>query len=94
MNKGDVQNVNFQTPREQGKEHVIEIWDRDVILSDDLLFTYKVPVDGEFVNGMIVAANPAEASSYLIYLTATLDRSAHAILKENHSAQINRALPT
>ena len=94
MNKGDSRDVNVRRTRDPQKEHVIEIWEHDVILSDDLLFTYKIPIDAEFVNGLIVATSEAEASSYLIFLTATSTRSSHEILIARHSAEIERGLPT
>jgi hypothetical protein len=90
MNKGDVVTVGYQTSRAGGTAYMLELFDHDLILSDDLLYSYQLEQDRELVNGMILAINPVEASSYVIYVTATRDKPSHDVLIAQHNADMAR----
>jgi hypothetical protein len=90
MNAGDCLDVKWMGRRSEST--VIEIWERDVILSNDLLFRYQVSSDAEFVNNPIVAINDDKGSSYLIYLTATKDRSTRQLLIDARKEALQRQM--
>ncbi len=68
MNTGDYRDVKCRQAR---LVQTIEIWERDVILADDLLLQYQLPPDIEVVRFPLVAINDELGSSYIIFLTAT-----------------------
>jgi hypothetical protein len=91
MNAGDRLDVNWRSPRAGAP--TIEIWEHDVILSDDNLFRYQLLPDTELVKCPLLQTLDQLSSSYILYLTATKNRSSRQIVRDNHKAAMERPMP-
>jgi hypothetical protein len=90
MNAGDRSDVQWQSPRTGAP--TIEIWEHDLILSDDNLFRYQLLPQTEFVNCPLVQTKDDLGSSYMLYLTATQNRSSRQILRDAHKLAMERIM--
>jgi hypothetical protein len=93
MNAGDRMAVNW-TQQRTGGAPTIEIWEHDVILYDDKLFSYQLTPDAELVHCPLIQTNDNEGSSYILYVTATKNRSTREILRAARREQMARLMAT
>ena len=94
LNAGKEGDVNWKTNRLLGDQIKIELYDHDIILSDDLLATFIIEPDREYVNAPLSIINTTEGSAYILYVTATKERSSTQILEDVHKLAMNpRAQP-
>ena len=89
LNAGNATSINWRANRLLGNQIKIELYDHDVILSDDLLATFIIDPDREYVNAPLSIINTTEGSAYILYVTATKERSSRQILEDVHQIAMN-----
>lgn len=89
LNAAQNESINWRTNRLLGSEMKIDLYDHDIVLSDDLLATFTIDPDREYVNAPLFIINTDEGSAYILYVTATKERSSWQILEDVHKLAMN-----
>ncbi len=93
MKPGDYAEIGVEVDRGSGN-HRITIFEKDLILDDDLLYSFEIPPSEEYVRVAVVldgesgAAQNPEGSIYVLWVSATRERNSREIINEAHKARL------